>query len=154
MDQETSQAMNRLGRFAFTKRRQKYTGSAAWAGSPASRRSMWQDVVIGLVVIMIIFGAGSVPEIAKSRGQDVKEFLEEATARRDRGAGALAWTWREARASVDANGAEVIGGGWAELAGKMGRECKWRGGGLCGRPRVEKPNLLARQSRIRRGHQR
>ena len=37
-------------------------------------------VVIVLVIIMIIFGAGKLPEIAKSLGQGVKEFREEAQA--------------------------------------------------------------------------
>jgi sec-independent protein translocase protein TatA len=40
----------------------------------------WQELVIVLVIIMIIFGAGKLPEIAKSLGQGVKEFREEATA--------------------------------------------------------------------------
>jgi sec-independent protein translocase protein TatA len=34
--------------------------------------------VIVLVIIMIIFGAGKLPEIAKSLGQGVKEFRDEA----------------------------------------------------------------------------
>ena len=38
----------------------------------------WQELVIVLVIIMIIFGAGKLPEIAKSLGQGVKEFREEA----------------------------------------------------------------------------
>jgi len=40
----------------------------------------WQELVIILVIIMIIFGAGKLPEIAKSLGQGVKEFREEAQA--------------------------------------------------------------------------
>jgi sec-independent protein translocase protein TatA len=40
----------------------------------------WQELVIILVIIMIIFGAGKLPEIAKSLGQGVKEFREEANA--------------------------------------------------------------------------
>ena len=36
----------------------------------------WQELVIVLVIIMIIFGAGKLPEIAKSLGQGVKEFRE------------------------------------------------------------------------------
>lgn len=39
----------------------------------------WQELVIVLVIIMIIFGAGKLPEIAKSLGQGVKEFREEAS---------------------------------------------------------------------------
>ena len=38
----------------------------------------WQELVIVLVIIMIIFGAGKLPEIAKSLGQGVKEFRDEA----------------------------------------------------------------------------
>jgi sec-independent protein translocase protein TatA len=40
----------------------------------------WQELVIVLVIIMIIFGAGKLPEIAKSLGQGVKEFRQEAQA--------------------------------------------------------------------------
>jgi sec-independent protein translocase protein TatA len=40
----------------------------------------WQELVIVLVIILIIFGAGKLPEIAKSLGQGVKEFREEAQA--------------------------------------------------------------------------
>jgi sec-independent protein translocase protein TatA len=38
----------------------------------------WQELVIVLVIIMIIFGAGKLPEVAKSLGQGVKEFKQEA----------------------------------------------------------------------------
>ena len=37
----------------------------------------WQELVIVLVIIMIIFGAGKLPEVAKSLGQGVKEFKQE-----------------------------------------------------------------------------
>lgn len=37
----------------------------------------WQELVIVLVIIMIIFGAGKLPEVAKSLGQGVKEFKTE-----------------------------------------------------------------------------
>jgi sec-independent protein translocase protein TatA len=40
----------------------------------------WQELLIVLVIIMIIFGAGKLPEIAKSLGQGVKEFKQEAAA--------------------------------------------------------------------------
>jgi TatA/E family protein of Tat protein translocase len=40
----------------------------------------WQELVIVLVIIMIIFGAGKLPAVAKSLGQGVKEFREEAQA--------------------------------------------------------------------------
>ena len=38
----------------------------------------WQELVIVLIIIMIIFGAGKLPEVAKSLGQGVKEFKQEA----------------------------------------------------------------------------
>jgi sec-independent protein translocase protein TatA len=37
----------------------------------------WQELVIVLVIIMIIFGAGKLPEVARSLGQGVKEFRQE-----------------------------------------------------------------------------
>lgn len=37
----------------------------------------WQELVIVLVIIMIIFGAGKLPEVARSLGQGVKEFKAE-----------------------------------------------------------------------------
>ena len=40
----------------------------------------WQELVIVMVIIMIIFGAGKLPDVAKSLGQGVKEFREEAQA--------------------------------------------------------------------------
>ena len=40
----------------------------------------WQELVIVLVIIMIIFGAGKLPEIAKSLGQSVQEFRADADA--------------------------------------------------------------------------
>ena len=40
----------------------------------------WQELLIVLVIIMIIFGAGKLPEIAKALGQGVKEFKTESTA--------------------------------------------------------------------------
>ncbi len=38
----------------------------------------WQELVIVLVIIMIIFGAGKLPDVARSLGQGVKEFKKEA----------------------------------------------------------------------------
>ena len=38
----------------------------------------WQELMIVLVIIMIIFGAGKLPEVARSLGQGVKEFKTEA----------------------------------------------------------------------------
>ncbi len=43
----------------------------------------WQELVIVLVIIMIIFGAGKLPEVVKSLGQGVKEFKEEASSPAD-----------------------------------------------------------------------
>jgi sec-independent protein translocase protein TatA len=40
----------------------------------------WQELVIILVIVMIIFGAGKLPEIAKSLGQGVRAFREESSA--------------------------------------------------------------------------
>ena len=38
----------------------------------------WQELLIVLMIIMIIFGAGKLPQVAKSLGQGVKEFKTEA----------------------------------------------------------------------------
>ncbi len=38
------------------------------------------EILLVLVIVLIIFGAGKLPEIAKSLGQGVKEFREEAQA--------------------------------------------------------------------------
>jgi sec-independent protein translocase protein TatA len=43
----------------------------------------WQELVIVLVIIMIIFGAGKLPEVARSLGQGVKEFKQESTGATD-----------------------------------------------------------------------
>jgi len=43
----------------------------------------WQELVIVLVIIMIIFGAGKLPDVVKSLGQGVKEFKNEANAPTD-----------------------------------------------------------------------
>ena len=40
----------------------------------------WQELMIILVVVLIVFGAGKLPEVAKSLGQGVKEFRAEASA--------------------------------------------------------------------------
>jgi sec-independent protein translocase protein TatA len=39
----------------------------------------WQELLIVLVIIMVIFGAGKLPEVARSLGQGVKEFKQETT---------------------------------------------------------------------------
>jgi sec-independent protein translocase protein TatA len=38
----------------------------------------WQELLIVLVIIMIVFGAGKLPDVARSLGQGVKEFKKEA----------------------------------------------------------------------------
>jgi sec-independent protein translocase protein TatA len=51
------------------------------AGFVARRSEMdlgWQELLIILVVVMIVFGAGKLPEVAKSLGQGVKAFKQEA----------------------------------------------------------------------------
>lgn len=63
----------------------------------------WQELVIVLVIIMIIFGAGKLPEIAKSLGQGVKEFREEAST--PVGASTTARTSGLDEAKADASGA-------------------------------------------------
>jgi sec-independent protein translocase protein TatA len=40
----------------------------------------WQELVIVLIIIMIIFGAGKLPDVARSLGMGVKEFKQEAIA--------------------------------------------------------------------------
>jgi sec-independent protein translocase protein TatA len=50
----------------------------------------WQELVIVLVIIMLIFGAGKLPEVVKSLGQGVKEFKQEAAAGTDSLAAATA----------------------------------------------------------------
>ena len=39
----------------------------------------WQELLVVLVIVMIIFGAGKLPEVARSLGQGVKEFKKEST---------------------------------------------------------------------------
>ncbi len=38
----------------------------------------WQELLIVLVIVMIIFGAGKLPQVGRSLGQGVKEFKAEA----------------------------------------------------------------------------
>ena len=38
----------------------------------------WQELVIVMVIILIIFGAGKLPQVMSSLGQGVKEFKQEA----------------------------------------------------------------------------
>jgi sec-independent protein translocase protein TatA len=50
----------------------------------------WQELVIVLVIVMIIFGAGKLPGVAKSLGQGVREFKTEAEGGLTSDAGAAA----------------------------------------------------------------
>ena len=38
----------------------------------------WQELLIVLVIVMIIFGAGKLPQVGRSLGLGVKEFKAEA----------------------------------------------------------------------------
>jgi sec-independent protein translocase protein TatA len=38
----------------------------------------WQELLIVLVIVMIIFGAGKLPQVGRSLGLSVKEFKAEA----------------------------------------------------------------------------
>ena len=69
----------------------------------------WQELVIVLVIIMIIFGAGKLPEIAKSLGQGVKEFREEAQAPVVPATAQTTGTATETTVRSDANRVRVAG---------------------------------------------
>ena len=82
----------------------------------------WQELVIVLVIIMIIFGAGKLPEIAKSLGQGVKEFREEA--QRTGGAGDRPGppaTATETTLRSDADGARMASGETVDETGETVR---------------------------------
>ena len=68
----------------------------------------WQELVIVLVIIMIIFGAGKWPEIAKSLGQGVKEFREEAQAPVVPATARTTGTATETTLRSDADGARIV----------------------------------------------
>ncbi len=67
----------------------------------------WQELVIVLVIIMIIFGAGKLPEVARSLGQGVKEFKSEAEAK------------PEGLAAASATGGDVFAAGTATGSSKV-----------------------------------
>jgi sec-independent protein translocase protein TatA len=69
----------------------------------------WQELVIVLVIIMIIFGAGKLPDIAKSLGQGVKEFREEAQAPVVPASAQTTGTATETTVRSDANRVQVAG---------------------------------------------
>jgi sec-independent protein translocase protein TatA len=68
----------------------------------------WQELVIVLVIIMIIFGAGKLPEIAKSLGQGVKEFREEAQAPVVPATAKTTATATETTLRTDADGGRIV----------------------------------------------
>jgi len=65
----------------------------------------WQELVIVLVIIMIIFGAGKLPEVARSLGQGVKEFKNEANAPLDAASTAATSATASGVAAANAAGA-------------------------------------------------
>jgi len=63
----------------------------------------WQELVIVLVIVLIIFGAGKLPQVAKSMGQGVKEFKTESGLGLDGGAATTAETVTVTEKVVDAS---------------------------------------------------
>jgi sec-independent protein translocase protein TatA len=39
----------------------------------------WQELIIVLIIVVIIFGAGKLPEIGGAMGKSIKEFKKEAS---------------------------------------------------------------------------
>ena len=81
----------------------------------------WQELVIVLVIIMIIFGAGKLPEIAKSLGQGVKEFREEASAPVVPASTRTTGTATEATLRSDADGARMASEETVDVTGETVR---------------------------------
>ena len=81
----------------------------------------WQELVIVLVIIMIIFGAGKLPEIAKSLGQGVKEFREEASAPVVPATTRTTGTATETTLRSDADGARMTSEDTVDAAGETVR---------------------------------
>jgi sec-independent protein translocase protein TatA len=81
----------------------------------------WQELVIVLVIIMIIFGAGKLPEIAKSLGQGVKEFREEASAPVVPASTKTTATATETTLRSDADGARMASGDMVDETGETVR---------------------------------
>jgi sec-independent protein translocase protein TatA len=81
----------------------------------------WQELVIVLVIIMIIFGAGKLPEIAKSLGQGVKEFREEASAPVVPATTRTTGTATEATLRSDADGARMASEETVDVTGETVR---------------------------------
>jgi sec-independent protein translocase protein TatA len=66
----------------------------------------WQELVIVLVIIMIIFGAGKLPEVARSLGQGVKEFRQESSGASDSLAAATSTGAEKLDAATNAQAAD------------------------------------------------
>ena len=81
----------------------------------------WQELVIVLVIIMIIFGAGKLPEIAKSLGQGVKEFREDASAPVVPATARTTGTATEATLRSDADGAPMASEETVDVTGETVR---------------------------------
>ena len=81
----------------------------------------WQELVIVLVIIMIIFGAGKLPEIAKSLGQGVKEFREEASAPVVPATTRTTGPATETTLRSDADGARMASGETVDVTGETVR---------------------------------
>ena len=58
----------------------------------------WQELTIILVIVIIIFGAGKLPEIGGALGKGIKEFKHESTAADDEKLAATSTTQTTARA--------------------------------------------------------
>jgi sec-independent protein translocase protein TatA len=81
----------------------------------------WQELVIVLVIIMIIFGAGKLPEIAKSLGQGVKEFREEANAPVVPATTRTSATATETTLRTDADGGRIVAEDMVDATGETVR---------------------------------
>ena len=81
----------------------------------------WQELVIVLVIIMIIFGAGKLPEIAKSLGQGVKEFREEAQAPVVPASAGTTATATETTLRSDADGVRTVADETVDETGETAR---------------------------------
>src|SRR5688500_3034917 len=81
----------------------------------------WQELVIVLVIIMIIFGAGKLPDVAKSLGQGVKEFKQEAVAPVAPETASTTGTATETTLRSEADGARVVANETVDEAGETVR---------------------------------
>ena len=68
----------------------------------------WQELVIVLVIVMIIFGAGKLPGVAKSLGQGVREFKTESEGGLAAGSSAAADSLDRAAGDLSAAAQETV----------------------------------------------